>query len=157
MSDVYEIGTQPPLGTVPKEMYAQLIRQSRFGEPNKAFAVEKIPVPTIKPDEVLVWVMAAGINYNNVWAGLGSPVDVIKARQKEGSDDSGFHIGGSDASGIVYAVGSEVKNLKVGDEVVIHCGSWNAKCPSVLAGVDPMYSPSFRIWGYETSWAASRR
>lgn len=154
MSDVYEIGTQPPLGTVPKEMYAQLIRQSRFGEPNKAFAVEKIPVPTIKPDEVLVWVMAAGINYNNVWAGLGSPVDVIKARQKEGSDDSGFHIGGSDASGIVYAVGSEVKNLKVGDEVVIHCGSWNAKCPSVLAGVDPMYSPSFRIWGYETSWGS---
>ncbi|MFM7143405.1 MAG: crotonyl-CoA carboxylase/reductase [Alphaproteobacteria bacterium] len=151
---VYEIGTQPPLGTVPKEMYAQVIRKSRFGEPNKAFAVEKIAVPEIKPDEVLVWVMAAGINYNNVWAGLGTPVDVIKARQKEGSDPSDFHIGGSDASGIVYAVGSEVKSLKVGDEVVIHCGSWNAKCPSVQAGIDPMYSPTFRIWGYETNWGS---
>ena len=76
---VYEIGTQPPLGTVPKEMFAQMIRQDRFGEPHRAFAVEKIAVPSIKPDEVLVWVMAAGINYNNVWAGLGTPVDVTLA------------------------------------------------------------------------------
>lgn len=151
---VYEIGTQPPLGTVPKEMFAQMIRQDRFGEPHRAFAVEKIAVPSIKPDEVLVWVMAAGINYNNVWAGLGTPVDVIKARQKESSDTSDFHIGGSDASGIVYAVGSEVKHLKVGDEVVVHCGTWSAKCPSVLAGKDPMYSPTFRIWGYETNWGS---
>ena len=38
---IYEIGTQPPLGTVPKEMYAQLIRQSRFGQPSQAFAVDQ--------------------------------------------------------------------------------------------------------------------
>ena len=69
-------------------------------------------------------VMAAGINYNNVWAALGIPVDVIKAREKEG-DMTGFHIGGSDASGIVYAVGSDVTNIKVGDAVVIHCGMWD--------------------------------
>ena len=150
----YEIGESPPVGEVPAEMYAQLIRQDRFGEPTKAFQVERIPVPEIAPDEVLVHVMAAGINYNNVWAGLGTPVDVIAARQKEGSDPNPFHIGGSDASGIVYKVGSAVANLKVGDEVVIHCGSWKADCPSVKAGRDPMYSPTFRIWGYETSWGS---
>ena len=150
---IYEIGEQPPLGTVPAEMYAQVIRQDRFGEPNKGFAIERVPVPEIKPDEVLVYVMAAGINYNNVWASLGTPVDVIKARQREG-DTTGFHIGGSDASGIVWAVGSEVKSHRVGDEVVIHCGTWDANDPSVRAGKDPMYSPTFRIWGYETNWGS---
>ena len=98
--------------------------------------------------------MAAGINYNNVWAALGSPVNVIAARQKANYDPSDFHIGGSDASGIVYAVGSDVKNIKVGDQVVIHCGVWDRDCPAVKAGDDPMFDPSFKIWGYETNWGS---
>ncbi|MEZ4376344.1 MAG: alcohol dehydrogenase catalytic domain-containing protein [Polyangiaceae bacterium] len=69
---------------------------------------------------MLVYVMAAGVSYSNVWAALGIPVDVVRARQKAGEKEA-FHIGGSDASGIVWAVGSEVKNVKVGDEVVVHC------------------------------------
>lgn len=151
--DLYEIGQVPPVGHVPKEMYAQLIRADRFGEPKKAFQVEKVPVPEIAPDEVLVCVMAAGINYNNVWAGLGVPIDVIKVHAKDG-DPSGFHIGGSDASGVVYKVGSDVKDLKVGDEVVIHCGIWDRNDKVVKAGTDPMFAPSFRIWGYETNWGS---
>ena len=152
--EIYEIGEVPPIGVVPKQMYAQLIRQDRFGPPEKGFKVEKVQVPTLKPDEVLVYVMAAGINYNNVWASLGSPVDVIAARQKAKFDDSPFHIGGSDASGIVYAVGAEVKNVKVGDRVVAHCGYWERDDPWVKSGEDPMYSPSFKIWGYETNWGS---
>lgn len=151
--NLYEIGQVPPVGHVPKEMYAQLIRADRFGEPKKAFQVEKVPVPEIAPDEVLVCVMAAGINYNNVWAGLGVPIDVIKVHAKDG-DASGFHIGGSDASGVVYKVGSDVKDLKVGDEVVIHCGIWDRNDKVVKAGTDPMFAPSFRIWGYETNWGS---
>ena len=57
------------------------------------------------------------------------PVDVIGARQKAKYDHSDFHIGGSDASGIVYAIGREVSNVKVGDRVVIHCGVWDRNCP----------------------------
>ena len=119
--DIYEIGETPPLGHVPEGMYAQVIRQERFGEPRRAFQVEQVAVPELAPDEALVYVMAAGINYNNVWAALGSPVDVIKSRAKDPHfpDDSGFHIGGSDASGVVYAVGEDVTDLKVGDEVVV--------------------------------------
>jgi crotonyl-CoA carboxylase/reductase len=150
---IYELGEQPPIGTVPEEMYAQLIRQDRFGEPTKAFQIERVPVPELRPDDVLVYVMAAGINYNNVWAALGSPVDVIKAREREG-DKTGFHIGGSDASGIVYAVGSAVKNVKVGDRVVVHCGTWDANDPVARSGGDPMFGASFRIWGYETNWGS---
>jgi crotonyl-CoA carboxylase/reductase len=152
--EIYEIGEVPPIGHVPKLMYAQLIRPDRFGEPIGAFKVEKIPVPEIKPDEALVYVMAAGINRNNIWAALASPVDVIAARKKAKSDSSDFHIGGSDASGIVYAVGRDVKNVKVGDHVVIHCGVWDRDCPAVKNGDDPMYDPSFKIWGYETNWGS---
>ena len=43
-----------------------------------------IPVPALKPDEVLVYVMATGINYNNVWAALGYPLDVIQERMHKG-------------------------------------------------------------------------
>ncbi len=149
----YELGDQPPLGTVPAEMLAQVVRQDRFGEPSRAFQIDRVAVPELGPDEVLVYVMAAGINYNNVWAALGSPVDVIRAREREG-DTTGFHIGGSDASGIVYAVGSQVKGLAVGDQVVVHCGTWSASCPVVRSGQDPMFSPTFKIWGYETNWGS---
>lgn len=153
--DIVPIGSLPPLGEVPRRMYAQLIRPERFGEPEKAFQEEIVDVPQAGPDEVLVAVLAAGVNYNNVWAALGYPVDVIAARQKKGAPpEENFHIGGSDASGIVYQVGAQVKDLKVGDEVVIHCGTWDAKDPWVLAGKDPMFAPSQLIWGYETNWGS---
>jgi crotonyl-CoA carboxylase/reductase len=151
--EVYEIGESPPVGKVPEYMYAQVIRRERFGDPVKAFAKEKIPVPEIGPREALVHVMAAGINYNNVWAALGVPVDVIRVHAQLG-DDSGFHIGGSDASGIVYAVGSDVTNVKVGDRVVVHCGVWDEDDPFIKAGGDPIVAPSNKIWGYETNWGS---
>lgn len=147
------VGTLPPLGEIPKKMYTQLIRPSRYGEPINAFQEELIDVPELAPDEVLVAVMAAGVNYNNVWAALGYPVDVIGARNKKGEPEE-FHIGGSDASGIVYKVGADVKNLKVGDEVVVHCGIWDCNDPWVKAGKDPMFAPSQLIWGYETNWGS---
>jgi crotonyl-CoA carboxylase/reductase len=153
VKDVYEIGEIPPLGTVPNQMYAQLIRQERYGEPQQAFQVETVDVPSLKADEVLVSVMAAGINYNNVWASLGIPVDMVKVQQRDG-DPSDFHIGGSDVSGIVYAVGEDVTNVKMGDRVVAHCGWWNRDDPYIKAGGDPIMSSTNRIWGYETNWGS---
>ena len=74
MKELYQLGETPPLGEVPRRMLAQLVRQDRFGEPTRAFKVEQVEVPAeLRPDEVLVWVMAAGINYNNVWAALHTP------------------------------------------------------------------------------------
>ena len=153
---LYNLGETPPLGVIPEKMHAQVIRQSRYGPPHQAFAREVVAVPSIEPNEVLVYVMAAGINYNNVWAGLGIPVDIVRLHKQQGEagDDEGYHIGGSDASGIVYAVGSDVKNVKVGDEVVVHCGMWDRNDPHVKAGNDPMFSTSFRIWGYESNWGS---
>jgi crotonyl-CoA carboxylase/reductase len=151
--ELYDVGELPPLGEVPKKMHGWLIRAERFGEPTKAFEKEVIDVPEIADDEALVYVMAAGVNYNNVWAGLGVPVNVIKARNRAGETED-FHIGGSDASGIVYKIGKNVTNVKVGDEVVVHCGTWDQNGELVKAGKDPMYDPSYRIWGYESNYGS---
>lgn len=151
--ELYEIGEVPPEGYVPAYMYAQVVRRERFGQPQKAFQIEKINVPETGDNEVLVFVMAAGINYNNVWATQGVPLDVISVHNKDG-DGSDFHIGGSDASGIVYGAGKNVKNVKVGDEVVIHCGVWDENDPYIRRGGDPIIAPSSRIWGYETNWGS---
>lgn len=153
MTNSFPIGSQPPLGEVPEKMIAQVIRPERFGDPRTAFQVEEIDVPPIKPDEVLISVMAAGINFNNVWAARGIPIDVIRIRQKMG-EPYDFHIGGSDVSGVVYAVGSEVENVSVGDQVVVHHGWWKADDPWVQAGKDPILAPSAAIWGYNTNFGS---
>jgi crotonyl-CoA carboxylase/reductase len=150
---VYPIGEIPPLGEVPASMYAQVIRPERFGDPAEAFAVEQVAVPPVGIGEALVLVMAAGINYNNVWAARGVPVDVCQVHGRFG-EPTAFHIGGSDAAGIVYAVGDGVQDVHVGDHVVVHCGQWDADDPVVAAGGDPGFADSYRIWGYETNWGS---
>lgn len=141
--DLYDIGQIPPLGHVPERMWAWAIRRDRHGPPEQSMQLEAVPTWEIADDEVLILVMAAGVNYNGVWAGLGEPVspfDVHKAP---------FHVAGSDASGIVWAVGSKVRRWKVGDEVVVHCNQDDGDDEECNGG-DPMLSPSQRIWGYET-------
>jgi crotonyl-CoA carboxylase/reductase len=147
------IGQLPPLGEVPATMTASVVRRDRFGDPATAFRAEVVDTPRIAPDEVLVAVMAAGINYNNVWAARGYPVDQIAARQKRGEPED-FHIGGSDLSGIVYAVGEDVEGIEVGDHVITHPGYWDSDDPWLLAGRDPMVGPTARIWGYDTNYGA---
>src|ERR1700741_3595982 len=99
VKDLYEVGQIPPLGHVPAKMYAWAIRRERHGPPEDSMQLEVVETPSIGEDEVLVLVMAAGVNYNGVWAGLGipiSPFDVHKAA---------FHVAGSDASGAMSKVG----------------------------------------------------
>ncbi len=143
VKDLYEIGEIPPLGHVPKKMYAWTIRKERHGEPKDAMQVEVVDTWQIDSHEVLVLVLAAGVNYNGVWAALGKPISVLDVHKNP------YHIAGSDAAGIVWAVGDKVKRWKVGDEVVIHCNQDDGDDEECNGG-DPMFSPSQRIWGYET-------
>src|SRR4051794_8297709 len=151
--DCYAIGEIPPLGVVPRRMLAQVIRPARYGDPRSAFQVEELEVPSLGPRDVLVLVMAAGVNYNNVWAACGEPVDVCKLHARF-SEPTDFHVGGSDASGIVYAVGERVTRVKVGDPVVLHCGRWDPDAKEIRDGMDPTFHPSFHIWGYESNWGS---
>ena len=151
--DLYEIGEIPPVGEVPPRMHAQLTRPDRYGDPVTSIQDEVIDVPELGPHDALVMVMAAGVNFNNVWAARGVPVDVTKTQARWG-EPTDFHIVGSDASGVVYAVGAEVTNVKVGDRVVVHAGQWDHDDPDVVAGRDPGLAGSFRVWGYDTCWGS---
>src|SRR5215475_12368367 len=142
--DIYDIGEIPPQFHVPKMMWAWAIRKERHGRPLQAMQLEQVPTPEVGEDEALVLVMAAGVNYNGVWAALGEPMSVLDVHK------GAYHVSGSDASGIVWAVGSKVKRWKPGDEVVIHCNQDDGDDEECNGG-DPMFSPSQKIWGYETS------
>jgi crotonyl-CoA carboxylase/reductase len=148
VTQIAAVDTEP--GTLPEKMTAWVIRQEREGEPLDAFQLEEIEVPEPAAFEVIVRVMAAGVNYNNVWAALGKPVSVMKYGDHP---EYGHHIGGSDASGVVWKVGPGVTRWKVGDEVIIHCNQASYEDPEVH-GLDPMAAPSQRIWGYETTWGS---
>src|SRR5213082_2715365 len=146
LTQVSHVETGP--GELPKTMAAWVIREERFGEPKDAFQVEEIEVPEPGPFEVIVRVMAAGVNYNNVWAALGKPVSVFRYHP-----DEDHHIGGSDASGIVWKTGPGVTKWKPGDEVIIHCNQASYEDIEVH-GLDPLAAPSQKIWGYETTWGS---
>ncbi|MFW6639225.1 crotonyl-CoA carboxylase/reductase [Nocardiopsis algeriensis] len=148
--DLYDLGEAPPLGHVPKRMHAFTIRPERYGEPREAFAHEIVPVPELEPEHVLVYSMAAGVNYNNVWAAKAHPVDVIAMRRKQGRTED-YHVGGSDCSGIVWAVGENVRGVKVGDHVIVAPGQWDESSEDIRLGRDPVASTSMRVWGYENN------
>ena len=65
-----------------------------------------LPEPELRPHDILVAVQAVSVN----------PVDV-KVRAAHTSAAGEYRVLGYDAAGIVQAVGSEVRNFKVGDEV----------------------------------------
>ncbi len=148
---LYEIGQIPPLGYVPPKMYAYVIRPENHGPPSQAMKAEVVDVPEIGPDEVLVHVMSAGVNYNGVWASLGRPASPMRFHKHP------FHIAGSDAAGVIWKLGSAVRSAaypwKVGDEVVVHCGLTCGQCHNCNGG-DPMLCRDQKIWGYETPYGA---
>ena len=93
VKDLYEIGEIPPRGHVPSKMYAWVIRRERHGQPDTAMQCEVVDTPEIDSHDVLVMVMAAGVNYNGVWAALGRPVSPFDYHKAP------YHVAGSDAAG----------------------------------------------------------
>src|SRR4029453_16310403 len=108
LKDLYGIGEIPPLGHVPEKMHAWVIRKERHGPPDQSFQLEVVPTWTIGDDEVLVYVMAGGVNYNGIWAGLGVPISPLDGHKHP------FHIAGSDASGLSGAVRPTGKRREAG-------------------------------------------
>ena len=145
---VHALGTTPTLGEIPDRMKAIVIRANREGEPLDSMQMEEIAVPEPGPNEVLVMVMAAGVNFNGVWAARGKPVSTMRMHP-----DQDFHIAGSDASGIVWKTGIAVTRWKVGDEVILHCHQSCRQCAQCNGG-DPLACSEQKIWGYETNWGS---
>src|SRR5215218_11004631 len=82
----------------------QAIQVSQVGGPEVLVPVE-LPVPSPKPNEALVNIKAAGVNFIDVYVREGrypTPVPFVN---------------GQEGAGVVTEVGSEVTTLKPGDRV----------------------------------------
>ena len=80
------------------------IQVARVGAP-EALTLVEVPVPDPKPNEALVQIKAAGVNFIDVYFREGrypAPLPFIN---------------GQEAAGIVVAVGSDVTTLRLGDRV----------------------------------------
>ncbi len=91
-----------------------------------------VPDPQAGPNDVVIEVKATAVNYNDIWGRRGAPQEVPLP-----------HISGSDVSGVVTDIGSEVTTVKTGDEVLVHCGR--------PAGGN-REGQEYNIWGYD--WPA---
>src|ERR671914_2627366 len=103
-SQVSQLDAEP--GELPPTMAAWVIREERQGEPLEAFQLEEMETPEPGAFEVTVRVMAAGVNFNNVWAALGQPVSVFRYHPED------HHIGGSHPPRGVWEGGPRVTRWK---------------------------------------------
>jgi NADPH:quinone reductase-like Zn-dependent oxidoreductase len=100
---------------------------------------EDHPVPAIRADEVLVEVKAIALNHLDIWVrkGVASSKLVMP------------HILGSDAAGVVSAVGDLVGNVKAGDRVLLAPGWGCGRCEYCFAG-DENLCRDYKVLGENT-------
>lgn len=125
-------------------------RSMHFGE---------VDMPELAPDEVVVAVMAAAINFNTVWSAIFEPVPTFAFLEKLGRQDHWgarhnlpYHVLGSDASGVVVRTGIGVRNCKVGDKVVISPAVVDEQDHATYD--DGMMTETQLAWGFETNYGA---
>ena len=98
--------------------------------------IGEFPTPEIEENEVLVRVKAFSLNHLDVWVMEGKmPFDIPLPK-----------IFASDASGVVEKVGKLVKNVKIGDEVIVYPGISCGYCEKCLSGKDNECN-QFRVLG----------
>lgn len=100
--------------------------------------IRNLPEPVPGPNEVVFEVKAAALNYDDIWGMRGKPLAIPLP-----------HISGTDAAGLVTAVGNDVKNIKVGDRVVSH-GNMSCRVCKVCTSGREYDCRRRKIWGFET-------
>jgi len=110
----------------------------QFTEHGDADVIEYDEYPTPEPDddEVLVDVKAGALNHLDVWTRRGLP----------GIDLEMPHVPGSDAAGVVEAVGADVSRFERGDHVAVWSGIATGDDEFTRKG-DPTLSRSFKVIG----------
>jgi NADPH:quinone reductase-like Zn-dependent oxidoreductase len=99
----------------------------------EAFQVREWPTPEPGPDEVLVAVVAAGLNRRDAYVGRGLYPGVTPKALPG--------VPGSDGAGRVVTVGTQVRDVAPGDEVIIN--------PALGWGGDPRVAgDDFQILGF---------
>ena len=103
---------------------AVLNKTGKVSDLGKNLKIKEVPTPALQENDVLVKVKCASLNHRDLWItkGMYSKIELPA-------------ILGSDCSGIVEDIGSEVKKIKPGDEVIIN--------PSLNWGDSEEYQSTF--------------
>lgn len=86
--------------------------------------VGDLPLPTLKPNDILIKTKYGGLNHLDLFVMQGWPGLNLKLP----------HIMGSDGSGIIEELGTEVQGFQTGDRVTINPGIGCGHCDFCLAG-----------------------
>ncbi|MFQ5440229.1 MAG: zinc-binding dehydrogenase [Nitrosopumilaceae archaeon] len=105
---------------------------------SKILKIKDIPEPKPRSNEVVFKVKFAALNYDDIWGMRGKPLAIPLP-----------HISGTDASGEVIAIGSEVKNIKIGDRIVSH-GNMSCRVCKLCTSGREYDCRKRKIWGFET-------
>jgi len=121
------------------------------GDPIVAEKEIVIPVERPAPNQVLCYILASEVNFNDIWAITGVPVSMFDEHDRD------WHISGSGGIALLAALGEEVQRegrLKVGDLVAVYSGQSDLLSP--MMGLDPM-AADFVIQGYNTPDASHQQ
>lgn len=118
------------------------MRAARLHEVGKPMVMEQIPVPEVRPTDVLVAVKACGIvpnlaNVLNNWSTWFPHLPLPKLPA----------VFGLDPAGVVEAVGSQVYGFKPGDRVYVNPARYCGSCRPCRAG-DTTACTSYTFNGY---------
>jgi NADPH:quinone reductase-like Zn-dependent oxidoreductase len=105
----------------------------------EAYHLAEVPAPEPGPGEVRVFLRASALNHLDLWVARGMPAPPVFP-----------HVSGADGAGVVDAVGPWVREVMVGDEVVIDPSTSCGACRACERGDIP-FCGSFRIVG-EHRW-----
>jgi len=100
--------------------------------------IKEIDEPKPKSNEVVFKVKAAALNYDDIWAMRGKPIEIPMP-----------HISGTDAAGEVTAVGDDVKQIQIGDRVVSNGNLTCRVCKECTSGRE-FDCRKRTIWGFQT-------
>lgn len=100
------------------------MKAARFYGVGEPLRIDKIPVPKLGPEDVLVEMKACGV--------CGSDIHIVY----EGVTPTAYApiTLGHEPSGVVFGIGSEVKDWKIGDRVTINPFLTCGKCVNCLSG-----------------------
>jgi NADPH:quinone reductase-like Zn-dependent oxidoreductase len=107
-----QLGSAPPAGLM------KAIVQDTYGEPEVVLSLQDIAKPVVNDGEVLIRVRAASVHVGDWMLVTGVP---YIARPAYGMPKPKSRVPGTDIAGTVEAVGKDVTELRLGDEVIGWC------------------------------------
>lgn len=99
-------------------------------ESTLSYSVQNHPMPVCQPDEVLVKIHAASLNHRD----LNMPPFYKRMKEQNENYPVSTYVVGSDGAGVIEAIGANVKDWKVGDEVIMSSLNFCGHCQNCLSG-----------------------